>query len=102
MVQIGRANAVDFRNYRTLSLTPARRLNVFSGPNGQGKTNLLEALGLLVTGRSFRTPRTAEIPRWGSRSTSVTGDLVRADRATVATRRVRRTIPGLADVACAT
>ena len=96
-MQIGRANAVDFRNYRTLSLTPARRLNVFSGPNGQGKTNLLEALGLLVTGRSFRTPRTAEIPRWGSRSTSVTGDLVRADGTPVAPRTVRRTIEGLDD-----
>ncbi len=96
-MQIGRANAVDFRNYRTLSLTPAPRLNVFSGPNGQGKTNLLEALGLLVTGRSFRTPRTAEIPRWGSRSTSVTGDLVRADGTAVAPRTVRRTIAGLDD-----
>ena len=91
-MQIGRAYAVDFRNYRALSLTPAPRLNVLSGANGQGKTNLLEALGLLVTGRSFRTPRTAEIPRWGSWSTSVTGDLVRADGASVARRTLRRTI----------
>jgi len=80
-VQIGWIKAVDFRSYRTLSVTPAPRLNVLHGPNGQGKTNLLEALGLLVTGRSFRTPRTADIPYWGAQSAALTGDLVRADAA---------------------
>jgi DNA replication and repair protein RecF len=96
-VQIEWLNAVDFRNYRTLSLTPAPRLNVLSGPNGQGKTNLLEALGLSVTGRSFRTPRAAEIPRWGSPSTSLSGGLLRVDAASEVRRTLRRTVERLDD-----
>jgi DNA replication and repair protein RecF len=97
-VQIGWLSGVDFRNYRTLSLTPAPRLNVLSGPNGQGKTSLLEALGFLVTGRSFRTPRTAEIPRWGSRSSSLSGGLLRAEATGEARRTLRRTLEQLDDV----
>jgi DNA replication and repair protein RecF len=91
-VQIGWIKAVDFRNYGTLAVAPAPRLNVLHGPNGQGKTNLLEALGLLVTGRSFRTPRIADIPRWGSQSAVLTGDLVRADAASEVRRTLRRTL----------
>ncbi len=37
----------------------------FVGPNGQGKTNLLEAVGVLGTLRSFRTTRPAEMVAWG-------------------------------------
>ena len=36
----------EFRNYRSLSFQPEPGLNVLSGPNAQGKTNLLEAMGL--------------------------------------------------------
>jgi DNA replication and repair protein RecF len=84
---------LEFRNYRTLSWRPAPRLNVVTGPNAQGKTNLLEALGLLITGRSFRTSRIAEIPRWGTEITTLTGELVRGE-----TRRtVRRALTKLED-----
>jgi DNA replication and repair protein RecF len=90
-------DVVDFRNYRTLSLAPGPRLNVLNGPNGQGKTNLLEALGLLVTGRSFRTSRIAEIPHWGSRSCSLSGDLIRADGASRTRWQVGWTVARLDD-----
>ncbi len=43
------------RNYATLEFAPERGLNVFVGANAQGKSNLLEAIGLLGTGKSFRT-----------------------------------------------
>ena len=36
-----------FRNYAQASLAPCEGVNVFVGPNAQGKTNLLEALHLL-------------------------------------------------------
>ena len=96
-MQIGSVDVVDFRNYRALSLVPEPRLNVLSGPNGQGKTNLLEALGLLVTGRSFRTPRVAEVVRWSSRSAALTGELVRAPGASQTRRTVRRSVERLDD-----
>lgn len=48
----------NFRNYRELSLVIPQGILVFVGPNGQGKTNLVEALFYLLRGESFR-PATA-------------------------------------------
>lgn len=56
----------DFRNIRELSIAPARRFNVISGDNGQGKTSLLEALYAVATSRSFRTERLKELEREGA------------------------------------
>jgi DNA replication and repair protein RecF len=53
----------DFRNYTALTWRPAARISVLHGPNGSGKTNLLEALSLLVPGRGLRGARNAELPR---------------------------------------
>ena len=44
-----------FRNYEWESVNFDPGTNVISGPNAQGKTNLLEAVYLLSCGRSFRT-----------------------------------------------
>ena len=46
-----RLTLTEFRNYRTLTWQPSGRLHVVTGPNGSGKTNLLEAVSLLVPGR---------------------------------------------------
>jgi DNA replication and repair protein RecF len=90
-VHIGWLQILDFRNHRTLSWSPSPKLNLLFGANAQGKTNLLEALGFLLTGRSFRTARLAEIPSWGLARAAVAGELHRAD----GTRAVRRTIERL-------
>lgn len=63
----------NMRNYATLEFSPERGLNVFVGANAQGKSNLLEAIGLLGTGKSFRTSREAEIVRNGMPSASIAG-----------------------------
>ncbi len=55
----------DFRNYHELDLEPAAGLNVFVGANAQGKSNLLEGIAMLGTGKSFRTPREADTVRKG-------------------------------------
>jgi len=78
----------DFRNYRSLSYRPAGRLNVLEGRNAQGKTNALEGLGVLLTGRSFRTSRLAELPSWGTDTATLSGELVHTE----GTRSARRTI----------
>ncbi|MBF0429018.1 MAG: DNA replication and repair protein RecF, partial [Magnetococcales bacterium] len=44
----------DFRNIPQAYLRFGPGLNLITGANGQGKSNLLEAVGLLATGRSFR------------------------------------------------
>lgn len=87
-MQIGWIELVDVRNYRTLSYTPSATLNLLAGANAQGKSNLLEALAVLLTGRSFRTSRLAEIPRWGTESALLTAEIRRAEGA----RTVRRTL----------
>ena len=67
---------VGFRNHSCLTFAPEPGLNVLIGRNGQGKTSLLEALHVLVTGRSFRTAKLADCLGWdaGDRAT-VSGEL---------------------------
>lgn len=63
MLRLHRLTLTDFRNYTALTWRPAARISVFYGPNGSGKTNLLEALSLLVPGRGLRGARNADLPR---------------------------------------
>ncbi len=65
MLQLTRLVLTDFRNYATLTWRPAARISVISGPNGTGKTNLLEAVSLLVPGRGLRGARNADLARRG-------------------------------------
>lgn len=57
--------AASFRNLERVLLEPHPRFNVLYGDNGQGKTNLLEAVYLLGTLRSFRAAKTEELVRFG-------------------------------------
>jgi DNA replication and repair protein RecF len=50
-----------FRNLAPAEVLLGPRFNVVSGDNGQGKTNLLEAIYLVATSRSFRTTRPLEM-----------------------------------------
>jgi len=87
-LEIDRVELSDFRNYRTLSLTPAPHLNILAGPNAQGKTNLLEGLGVLLVGRSFRGAKAADMLGWGASSAFVSGELHRGET----TRAIRRAV----------
>lgn len=51
----------NFRNIKELQAHFSDRLNVFYGDNAQGKTNLLEAIYFVSTGRSFRTQSLKEL-----------------------------------------
>ena len=52
---------INFRNYNNLSVLFNPNINIMIGRNAQGKTNLLEAIYICSTGRSFRTSRDREI-----------------------------------------
>ncbi|MCH4022145.1 MAG: DNA replication/repair protein RecF [Acetobacter sp.] len=62
MTRIQRLVLTDFRNYRRLVWEPSSVHTVLTGENGSGKTNLLEALSLLVPGRGLRGARSVEWP----------------------------------------
>ncbi len=53
----------DFRNYERAEVAVGDGLTVIHGPNGTGKTNLLEAVYFGCTGRSCRTTNEREVVR---------------------------------------
>jgi DNA replication and repair protein RecF len=53
-VRVAHLWLTDFRNYTTAELAPPSGLTAIVGANGEGKTNLLEAVGYLATLSSFR------------------------------------------------
>ena len=63
MLTLQRLALSEFRNYASLTWNCSARISVLSGANGSGKTNLLEALSLLVPGRGLRGARLVELPR---------------------------------------
>lgn len=63
VLRLQRLVLTDFRSYAALTWRPAGRISVLFGPNGSGKTNLLEAVSLLVPGRGLRGARASELPR---------------------------------------
>lgn len=56
---------VDFRNIAQASLRFNSGMNFIVGANGHGKSNLLESVGLLATGRSFRRASSGMLRRHG-------------------------------------
>lgn len=67
---------VDFRNLAHALFEPLPdALTVVRGENGAGKTSLLEAIGYLSTGRSFRAPAREVLVRSGSARAVVRGEI---------------------------
>lgn len=63
---------INFRNtYGQIAFGPG--LNVFSGENGAGKTNWLEAIAVLATARAFRTARLQETIKFGEKEAQISG-----------------------------
>lgn len=61
----------SFRNLASVDVELGERFNVVSGDNGQGKTNLLEALYVAATSKSFRTSKMNELVGFGAELASV-------------------------------
>jgi DNA replication and repair protein RecF len=91
-VHLERLWLTDFRSYPSAELVPATEgLTVVVGANGEGKTNLLEAVGYLATLRSFRgAPREALI-RVGAAVAVVRAETRRDGRAVLIEAELRPT-----------
>src|SRR4051794_8344947 len=81
-VQLDRLWLTDFRNYRSAEIAPAPEgLTVIEGANGEGKTNLLEAIGYLATLTSFRGAPPDALVRVGCPTAVVRAEGLRDGRA---------------------
>lgn len=61
VLEINSLSLENFRNYETLDISFDKRINLFQGLNGHGKTNLLEAIYICSIGKSFRTSKDFEM-----------------------------------------
>ena len=65
-----------FRNLAEVDLELGPRFNIISGDNGQGKTNLLDAIYTLATSKSFRIAKSEDLIMHGASVASVRGQMV--------------------------
>src|SRR5438874_1294527 len=79
-MRVERLWVTDFRNYESADLSPAPGLTVVVGDNGEGKTNLLEAVGYLATLSSFRGAPAEALVRVGAESAVVRAEGEREGR----------------------
>ena len=63
---VERLRLTNFRNYANLGLSVGPEPVVLTGPNGSGKTNLLEAVSLLTAGQGLRRSPFPELARMGA------------------------------------
>jgi len=69
----------NYRNFSNLSIELDPNLNIFTGNNAQGKTNLLEGLNLIIKGSSYRTKEDREVIKWNNESAYLFGEIDKDD-----------------------
>ena len=74
-MRIDRIELTGFRNYRESGCEFVPDVNVITGRNAQGKTNLLEAVFYLAGARSFRTRSDREIIGMAAQEAALRGDI---------------------------
>lgn len=92
-VALTRLTLADFRSYAAAELVPDAGLTVVAAPNGTGKTNLLEAIHVAITGRSHRAAIDADLVRHGSPFARVRLDL--AGGTTAGGSTIELVVPGM-------
>jgi DNA replication and repair protein RecF len=66
----------NYRSYTSLTARFAEGVSILQGRNAAGKTNILEAIGFLSYGKSFRTQKDAECIKDGSETAYIKGGIV--------------------------
>jgi DNA replication and repair protein RecF len=82
-VHVRHLSVTDFRSYPAAELPLAAGATTLVGPNGQGKTNLVEAIGYLATLSSHRVATDQPLVRAGAGQAVIRGVVVRDDRETL-------------------
>lgn len=87
---VSRLELANFRNYESAEVELASGFNVFVGENGQGKTNLIEALGYLSTQSSHRVTSDHAMIRSGYDAAVIRARLDHAGRSVIAEVQLNR------------
>ena len=80
----------DFRSYGAVDLELEPGVTAFVGRNGQGKTNLIEAVGYVATLSSHRVSRDAPLVRAGAERAVIRTRVVRGERASTVELEITR------------
>jgi DNA replication and repair protein RecF len=89
-VRVTHLSLTDFRNYSVAELELSAGPNLFVGSNGQGKTNLVEALGYLSTLGSHRVSVDHAMIRAGQDAAIVRARLQNGERSVLAEVQINR------------
>lgn len=73
----------NFRNYSKYSIDFSKT-TIFVGANGIGKTNIIEAIYLISTGRSWRTNHDNEVVKWAAEVASIVAEMSNAKEESLA------------------
>ncbi|MCL3860761.1 DNA replication/repair protein RecF [Actinotalea sp. K2] len=79
-MHVTQLSLTDFRSYEQVELTLEPGVSALVGPNGQGKTNLVEAIGYVATLGSHRVATDAALVRFGAPRAVVRLRAARRDR----------------------
>ncbi|MEV6005793.1 DNA replication/repair protein RecF [Streptomyces sp. NPDC051976] len=79
-MHVAHLSLADFRSYARAEVPLDPGVTAFVGPNGQGKTNLVEAVGYLATLASHRVASDAPLVRLGAERAVVRAQVVRGER----------------------
>lgn len=94
-MQIRRLETDGYRNLEAGAFIPSPDVNILYGDNGQGKTNLLEAIWLFTGGRSFRGAKDAELTAFDREAASLSLTFIaggREQEAAIAIRKRRSAV----------
>lgn len=79
-MHVAHLSLADFRSYARVEVPLDPGVTAFVGPNGQGKTNLVEAVGYLAALSSHRVSTDAPLVRVGAERAVVRAQVVQGDR----------------------
>ncbi|AHF08715.1 MULTISPECIES: DNA replication/repair protein RecF [Dehalobacter] len=71
---------VNFRNYQEQKIDFQPGINLLMGSNGQGKTNILEGIGYLISGKSAHCKSENDLIRWGEKNFYLSGSFLVSER----------------------
>jgi DNA replication and repair protein RecF len=78
-MELNNLKIVNYRNIASIELCPGPGINIFYGDNGQGKTNLIEAIYLLGTLKSFRGGSNTDFLRRGQDNSRLKAAVIKGE-----------------------